>query len=80
MKTDFLVTMGTYHTNNEDYFRVHGLSMIAGAILTYYYGEIKREHDEMDIVTMNPKEFKDFKDYCKRASANKFDFVFTLTV
>jgi hypothetical protein len=78
MKPDFLIYQGTYHTTNVPFVTVHGVSILGGAMITYYHGGPQREHNDEDIVTMTPDQFKSFREYCDKASANKFDFIFVL--
>lgn len=72
MKPDFIIS------TDEQYVTVNGVSILGGAMITYYHGERMTIDEQEDTVNMTPALFKSFKEYCDRASANKFDFIFVL--
>ncbi len=78
MKTDFSVSFSVPYGTTAAHVTVHGVSTIAAAMLTFYFGQPQQANNEDDTAIMTAQEFKDFKDYCNRASANRFDFIFTL--
>ena len=76
---DFLVRIGVYHATDKQFFEVKATSILGGALLTYYHGEVQRNHNDDDVTTMEFTAFQNFKAYCDKASANKCDLVFVIS-